>query len=381
MKTDKELIDYFVKTRNIKKTTKRGYEVYIKEYRDYFSMSMVELLQEAEDEEERGIRWKHRTLKKRLLDYRAYIYNKHAVTTAKNRFVKILAFYRHFDIEIHQLPAYNLRNTEVQKPLIFEDLLTKDIIRDALDICKPVMKPTILFMASSGCARTETRNLTIQDYIEATQDYHQGGTIYQVIDSLMNYDNVVPTFNILRVKTNKYYTTFCTPETVKAINNYLLSRPEELTPDKQLFKLGESYFAHQFININNQLHLGKVGKHNRFRSHNLRKYNASILMNDGMSRELVNDLQGRAKPKTEQSYFANNKETLKEEYIKHIPALTIMNDVQKVTIKSPEYQLLETQNRELQNENQGLKRDVQSLFDRMDQLEKGVTWEDVRKEY
>ena len=50
MKTDKELIDYFVKTRNIKKTTKRGYEVYIKEYRDYFIMSMVELLQEAEDE-------------------------------------------------------------------------------------------------------------------------------------------------------------------------------------------------------------------------------------------------------------------------------------------------------------------------------------------
>ena len=348
MKTDKELIEYFTKTRNIQKETQRSYEIYIKEYTTYFNMNMIELLAEAENEEEKGIRWKHRTLKKRLLDYRTYLYNKHAVTTAKNRFSKILAFYRHFDIEIHQLPAYNLRNIEISKPLIFEDLLTKNIIRDALDICKPVMKPLILFMASSGCARAETRNLTIQDYIDATQEYHHGGDIYEVIESLIRYDNIVPTFNILRVKTNKYYTTFCTPETVTAINNYLLSRQENLTPDKSLFKIGKAYFEQQFINLNNQLGLGKIGKHNRFRSHNLRKYHASILMNDGMSRELVNDLQGRTKPRTDNSYFFNNTESLREEYIHHLPALTVMADVKKVTVKSPEYQVLESQNKELQ---------------------------------
>ena len=308
-----------------------------------------------------GIRWKHRTLKKRLIEFRSYLYDKHAVTTAKGRFSKLLAFYRHFEIEIHPLPKYNLRNTKPERPIDFKELLNKEILRDAIDIAPPVMKPIILFMASSGCARAETRNITIQDYIDATKEYHNGGNIYEVIRQLNQYENVVPSFKILRVKTNKYYTTFCSPEAVRSINNYLLSRTEQLTPEHKLFKIGKTYFSHSFIKINNQLGLGKVGNYNRFRSHGLRKFHASSLMNDGMSRELVNDLQGRTKPITDDSYFFTDENSLKEEYIKHLTALSIMKDVEKLSIKSPEYLQIENENKQLKTELDGIKADIESI--------------------
>ena len=62
------------------------------------------------------------------------------------------------------------------------------------------MKAIILFMSSSGCARRETLNLTVMDYMNATKEYHNTDNIMEMIDVLNNIDNVVPTFNILRQK-------------------------------------------------------------------------------------------------------------------------------------------------------------------------------------
>jgi integrase len=253
--------------------------------------------------------------------------------------------------------------------MTYSKLPDKEIIRAALDIASPVMKPIILFMCSSGCARTETLNLTIQDYIESTKEYHNSNNIYEIIETLNQIDNVVPTFNILRQKTNKYYTTFCSPEAVNSINNYLLSR-ENLTKESKLFKINKSYFNLKFIEINNELGLGKVGTFNRFRSHMLRKFHASTLMNDGMSRETVNDLQGKKKNAVDEVYFYNNPETLKEEYIQHLPALTIMQEVEKITIKSPEVQRMELENKELKD-------NVKDILARLHNLEQ-IKWEDIK---
>ena len=44
---------------------------------------------------------------------------------------------------------------------------------------------------------------------------------------------------------------------------------------------------------------------------------ASALYNSGMSLDKVNDLQGKAKNKTDAAYFMTNPDDLKYEYIKH----------------------------------------------------------------
>lgn len=65
MKTDKELLQDFTTTRNLKPTTIESYTIFIKNYTTQQGASMVELIKEAENEEEQGIRWKNRTLKKK----------------------------------------------------------------------------------------------------------------------------------------------------------------------------------------------------------------------------------------------------------------------------------------------------------------------------
>ena len=229
MKNDKELLTDFAKSRNLKQTTINVYKSYIKTYTQYQQKSLVDLIQEAEKEEEQGIRWKNRTLKKRLINYRSYIYENYLVGSARIMFSKILTIYKHYDIEIHQLPNYSMKNVNQNKPITFKDLPDHEIIKKALDISKPRMRAIILFISSSGCGRSETVNLTIQDFINATSDYHNNTEIYNVLNELKDKQDLIPRWELCRNKTNKYYTTFTSPE---AKNLKLCFRQKKQKPKK-----------------------------------------------------------------------------------------------------------------------------------------------------
>ena len=372
MKTDAELLEYLQKTRNISDNTLTSYKTYIKEYSKVnHNMLMVNLIKEAEQEEEDGIRWKHRKIKQRLLQYRAYLYDKHAYSTAKSRFGKILTVYRHFDIEIHKLPPINTRN-DTTEHISFRDLPDKDIIREAINISKPLMKAIILFISSSGCARAETLSLTVNDFIQATSEYHDNTNIYEVLNQIKDRDDIIPMFKLKRIKTNKYYFTFCSPEASSSICNYLLSLDKKIRLDDPLFQISGQQFILSFKSINEKLNLGKVGKNNRFRSHMLRKYHSSMLFDDGLSEEIIDSLQGRGKDSTHRSYFMDNPLRLRERYIEHMNAVVINLDVNNLDIKSPEYVKLEM---EVDEKDETIKKYEDELSDirsRQDELEKLV---------
>jgi integrase len=237
------------------------------------------------------------------------------------------------------------------------------VIREAFKISSPLMKAIILFSCSSGCARAEALSLTIQDYIDAVSEYipRRRMDIFEVIDFLNEKDDVVPTFNLRRKKTNKYYITYCSPEAVNAINAYILTRTDSVKNDSPLFDVSPTHLGRSFQKINDTLNLGNVGKYARFRSHMLRKFHASALYNDGMSIDKVNDLQGKAKNVTDSVYFMTNPEELKYEYIRHLPAVTINMDVEKLSIKSPEFMQLENDKKKLETELEVLKREVADI--------------------
>ena len=218
-------------------------------------------------------------------------------------------------------------------------------------------------MSSSGCAKRETLNLTVQDFIDATSDYHYSDNIYQVLDQLKDREDIIPTFRLKRQKTNKYYYTFCSPEAVQALIFYMLTWEEEIKPEDKLFPIHEDYVTILFIELNNTLQLGKRGTYNRLRSHMLRKFHASQLYNDGMSLDEVDALQGRRKDTTHTAYFMENPLKLKEKYIEHLNCITINLDVNHLDIKSPEFVQLET-------ENISLKEELSKVDDIMERLSK-----------
>lgn len=324
---DKEIMNGFIKVRNLNKRTVYGYNNVIKLYTNFNNMSLSELLKEAEKDEEKGIRWKNRKIKMRLLNFRVFLQNNYLISTAKVHFQRILTIYRHFEIEIHNLPQINLKNANKLKPIMFEDLPTKEIIKDAINITNPIMQAIILFISSSGCARQETLNITIQDFIDATREYHDSDDIYEIITILIKRDDIVPTFKLKRQKTNKFYYTFCSPEAVTYILNYLIISKRKLKNEDKLFKTNLDYLNNYFNEINESLNLGKVRKYNRFRSHMLRKFHASILYNheNGLSLEEIDALQGRGKNNTHASYFMENPKNLKEKYINSLKSILIFN--------------------------------------------------------
>ena len=362
---DNELLQEIHIVNNHSPATVRIYDQAVKKYTKFFSMSLEELLEEAEAEEEEGIRWKKRKLKRRLLTFRQYLLENYSLNSVKTIFSPILYIYKYYEIEVLEIPKINKKGVHAPEPVQFKDLPDKEIIRNAISISNPTMEAIILFMCSSGCARRETLNLTIQDYIDALSEYITKTDIYEILDELGPDCNVVPTFSILRQKTGKHYNTFCSPEAVNAINRYLLWRKDYLKEYSPLFRIDEDYFSIKFMDINKKLGLGKVGSFNRFRSHMLRKYHASALYNDGMSLDYVNDLQGKAKNKTDQSYFMTNPQDLKDEYIKHMHAVTINQEVEKLSVKSPEYVQMERQNEEYKQKLDKLTNDIASIMERL----------------
>ena len=357
---NEQILNEIHATNNHSYSTKETYKNAVKLYCSVNKMDLYDLIVEAEEEENKGVKWKLSSLKRRLLEFRQFLLQNYSYNSFKTYFRPIIRIYGHYDIEINELPKLNQKGIKKPKPLTFRDLPDKEIIRQAVNISTPFMKAVILFMCSSGCSLRETMNLTIKDYIESIGEYTNKKDVLEAINDIKNIEDVVPTWEIWRQKTNKYYTTHSSPESVNAINSYLITREDELTYDSKLFHYHTIYVRELFYNINKELNLGTVGDNNygRFRSHMLRKFHASALYNDGMSLDKVNDLQGKAKNKTDEAYFMTNPEDLKNEYINHLSAVTINKEVEKITIKSKEFLMIEKENSELKSELNGIKAEI-----------------------
>ena len=116
---DEEILNEFIKVRNLNNRTVYGYKNAIKLYTAFNDMSLVQLLKEAEDDEEKGIRWKNRKIKQRLINFRLFLQENYLISTVKVHFQRILTIYRHFEIEIHNLPPINHKNTNKLRPIMF----------------------------------------------------------------------------------------------------------------------------------------------------------------------------------------------------------------------------------------------------------------------
>jgi len=101
MSTNQELVDEFIATRGLSKASYKSFKYTLKHYSNFQGCSLQELLDEADYEEEQGIRWKKRKLKQRLTNYMNFCRNTLTINTAKHYLKVVKIFYHHHDIEIH----------------------------------------------------------------------------------------------------------------------------------------------------------------------------------------------------------------------------------------------------------------------------------------
>lgn len=355
------ILEQFFTERNSSPSTQTTYTRSVRYYETLTGHTIKECLDIADDEEYNNIRWKNTQTRKWILSYREWLFSKYNVSTAQLYLTAILTVYRHFEITIPPLPYFSKKGLRHSTPINYDDLPDRELLREVLQGVSPLVRALILFMSSSGISRIDVLNLTIQDYLEATSEYHNADSVKKAIKEMRDED-IIPTFHLTRQKTGQDYFTFCSHEAVKSINAYLLTRTEILTPTRPLFKLHERYINMIFERLNEDFQLGKVGNYNRLRPHMLRKYHASQLAESGMGTDHINLLQGRKVTGVAHEHYIRIKpETLKEEYIKALPYLVI-EDVNQY----------KTENQQLKEENREYKlkeEKINSILERLERLE------------
>lgn len=320
MMMSEELLKRFCSNRNIKYSTLKSYRSAIAKYEFFHDMDMGSLMDEAIVEEDEGISLKNRKIKGRLLDFRSFLLDSGlSISTVRTYFSRIKTFYRHFEIE---LPYLNDIKFDEEYLSSYYDLPTRGDIRKVCSISSNAFRALVLFISSSGCAKAETLSLTVGDFVKASDDYHDGGSIDDVLNCLIGRRDIVPAFYLKRIKTNKFYYAFCSPEASHHIVKYLISR-KGLSLDDRLFDFTDSSLIYSFKKVNDKLNMGFVGRYRFFRSHALRKFHAS---NIGLSADIVDELQGRGKTRVREAYMKTNPRRLKEIYIGAMHNVMVFDD-------------------------------------------------------
>lgn len=358
------ILDTFFTERGSSPSTQDHYRAASKLYQKLNDMTLEQLIDEADAEEENAIRWKNRKLRERLIAFRTYLYNTKAEGTAKQYLNDIRTIYRHFEIELQSLPRFNSHQIRKTYEMSYEDILTKKEIKDAYYEASNIGKCIILFIMSSGFSRVDTLNLTVFDFIKACEGHYKSDELLSQLNELKQVDCIIPQFRDERQKTSKKFTTFCSPEAAEHIIQYLIGRdaqikltyeeadedekedlPSELDICDKLFDISESHLSYTFRVINSKLNLGEAGENTRFRCHMLRKFHATTLLNLSdieWTVQEIDALQGRSMDKTHRAYFHNRTDKLREKYVDSVDSLMLFKSIHQIDEEA--FEKLKTEN-------------------------------------
>jgi integrase len=382
MRTDSDILDYWFEKRNLSEATREVYTKSMKHYCFSIGKSISELHDEADDEEERGVR-----LKKRL--YSTYIikFKKYLAETGKSEqtirlyLTGVKAFYQANDI---RPPEITVRKGEMTMEQNYGHLLTKKEIKKLADIANTRDRAIIYLMALSGMSQREVRDLTLKKFLESTV---QALNInINSINELFMYEksinDVIIMLEITRTKVHYRYHTFIPPEAIRTILTYL---NERIHSENEKIKI-KGLEGPLFVKINGEsmtmktvtnvfIKLGQragfkheFGAYRSWRSHGLRKYFISTIINSLGDHILADYLAGHKIDEMKRRYWFADPEDLKKKYLKALPFLSL-EDVEVHSIQSPEFVKVES---ELNDTKKRLKR-LEKYFEereRIDNLEK-----------
>jgi len=328
-------------------------------FTDWTGKNPENLILEAENEIQQGILPRRRKIKSYLIGFRKHLQDKGlAPVTIKGYMTGVKSFYHLFDIELPNLPRQDQRAKPLEK---HNKIPTKEDLREVLKICDPLEKAILLVGAASGLSANELINLKIIDFTEG-------------------YDKAtgITTLTLRREKTQVDFITFLTPEASSAVLDYLsyrgrtdkkkeirrqnqLAKQQIFSDDGYLFikrnisqnflknmdeeerKLDTPAIIKIYRLISEKAQKNTVkGDWNLIRSHNIRKFFNSAMLNAGADSFFVECCMGHALDDTRAAYFRASPEKLKEIYKKYIPFLMIQKELD--LSESPEYQAIKSEN-------------------------------------
>ena len=351
---NKNIIDQMERIFRFGKTTRSNYEPDLLAYSKFHDMSLEELLEEAETEEEENIRKRKRKINQRIYDFQDYLMSepfsyeikgktisRHYQPSSINKMMRsIKTMYSAFEIETPRLKPIPSEKSET-----FEDTITYDMIRTAITCTSNIKHKAIIeFMASSGLDSNDVQSMTVGMFLAACKRYVSSGSIREQLNEVLEESNIIPCFRFERGKTRYEHFTFCTPEAAHSIARMLLRR-NELKENDSLFGISIPAFRKVFSNLNDKCGFGWTSKGTRriFHGHGLRTFFASQLVGSTINGMMVDSMiiewfLGHKIPPTTEAYYKRNPQKLKEIYSNFVPKLTFENPTNIITVNSPEFE-------------------------------------------
>ena len=377
---EQDLFVQMIENRKLSDTTIKSYRSSLEKYTEYTEMDLEELLEEAEQEEDDGIKIRKRKIKKHIMGFKKHLDEcDYSPTYKRTILARVKSFYHEYEIQLPRLFNRKTRSDKQQDSL-YVDLPTIEEIGRLLEFSKPNMKSAILISLSSGMSRSELCSLTFKHFYDSIPLENYPKTMKELLTRLGELDNIIPLWNINRIKTGKQYFTFSSPEAFESIVNYLKNLNYNFPdynpkPTDNLLKtkfnkpmgvktIGASMIRANkragFDSVDNTTHVPKI---TYIRMHILRKIFASTLEKNKMPHLMTRWLLGHTIDSTTSAYFKADPQAVKEEYITVLDQLT----TNKVEIK------IVNQYEDLNNENIKLKgelEDIKSKLSRLDDLDK-----------
>jgi integrase len=331
------LVKDFLRSRTLRKTTEKVYVRRIKKYSKFLGKTPTEFIDEAEEEQDKGIKRRKRQINSYIYDFVELLKSEnHSAYSIKSNVETIVSFYKQFDVDTPSLR--NLLKNQ-NKNVSFETLLNKDQIKQIVDQANVRDKAIILIHFSSGMGASEVRHLTFRDFLIAVGEYININELdkqdaLKVAINLKNRDDLIGTWKIHRFKTGMPYVTFTSPEATKAIINYIIDRYRTNKPIKSLDdvlivnqsnkKLSATGYTLIFARLNEKLELGRrSGKIRSFTSHILRKMFTTTLYQAGLDKLAIDWMLGHKIDPVTEAYFKTNIADLKRNYTKVLHHLTL----------------------------------------------------------
>jgi integrase len=337
----------FIGSKNLSKSTEMVYLGRIKSFCEFLDKKPSELINEAQKESGKKI-------DKYFYDYIENLKKSgRSPSTILNQTDTVKSFYNNFDID-----------TKGIKPIIFPEtnnsdynIISSDQIREALELSCLRDKAIILLHLSSGMEATELRYLTYGDFINSIDDYidlkpEELLNVKKIADIVLKIDDLIGTWKIEKHRTGKDYVTFNTPESTKAILNYLIDRERKNKPIKSLKdplfvnsqnqSLKKSAHGSIFKRINNRANFGYLTKKRRFLSSTmLRKFFKDKLYESGVDETTIDAFLGQ-KLDNDIDYHSNDQiNILKKKYSESLSELSMETvNIKTETVTSNEYKIL-----------------------------------------
>lgn len=309
--------------RNLRESTKERYNAILTLYCQSTGLTLTELINQAEEDEDNGIRLRKRRIKKHLDNHIQTFINKgYSPSNIRTNISILRVFYNHFEI---QLPKIYVPKSDDNKTV--DDIPGPEEIRLAVSHANAKYKSIILLMASSGMGIAEVLSLQITDLLKASKlDPTDIGELSNI------HPKTVLWWEVVRVKTNHPYYTFSSPETTTAILHYLQQQPPQ-SVDDHLYRSGKGptknkplqpkALLHYFKKLNNECEFGNRGWQSYFKAHNLRKYFATTCEKH-IPHMATRHMMGHKFGGVEGAYFLRNQKALYNEYRKVVEHLAIV---------------------------------------------------------